>query len=105
MKTGLLMDKQSISIDQKDNFWPEQQVAWRSRRGLLELDLILVPFYEQSYHSLDKKSQRQHQWLLDQKDPSLQQWLVYRESTSSLKDECLKAVKRIWQFVDCNITR
>lgn len=105
MKTGLRMDKVGVSVDQKDDFWSTQQVAWRSRRGLLELDLILVPFYERYYLKLNKMAQKQHQWLLDQKDPSLQKWLVYRESTASLKYEHLEAVQRVWRFVDRHIAR
>ena len=30
-----------------------QRIRWHSRRGMLELDLILVPFAEQHFESLD----------------------------------------------------
>ena len=64
--------------------WPDSMVCWRSRRGILELDLILMPFYDAIYESLDCEEKRLHQWLLAQSDVNLQQWLLRRKALDAL---------------------
>ncbi|CAN5215804.1 succinate dehydrogenase assembly factor 2 [soil metagenome] len=49
-------------------------VAWRCRRGMLELDEILIPFFEQKYPSLSQTEQQQFIMLLDNIDPDLCDW-------------------------------
>ncbi|MXW53808.1 MAG: succinate dehydrogenase assembly factor 2 [Gammaproteobacteria bacterium] len=42
----------------------KQQAAWRSRRGLLELDILLQPFVQNCYDSLtDAQKQSLHEML------------------------------------------
>lgn len=71
--------------------WPDGTVEWRSRRGLLELDLILMPFYAHCYHGLSQEQKSLHQWLLSQNDMDLQQWLVFQKDVCSLAQD-----KRDW---------
>lgn len=80
--------------------WRENIVSWRSRRGLLELDMILMPFYEQCYHVLDIQEKYMHQWVLLQKDIQLQKWLVYREDLDSLTACQMSYIRKVWQFMD-----
>ena len=47
---------------------------WRSRRGMLELDLLLVPFLEDVYLTLPASEQQLFERLLEQDDPDLLQW-------------------------------
>jgi antitoxin CptB len=48
-----------------------ERVRWRSRRGLLELDIVLGRFVEQEYAQLDEAGQRAFEALLDMPDNAL----------------------------------
>ena len=48
-----------------------ERVRWRSRRGLLELDIVLGRFIEQYYAQLDEAGQRAFESLLDMPDNPL----------------------------------
>ena len=50
------------------------RLRWRSRRGMLELDLLLLPFYDEVFHELDEETQLTFVHLLEQDDPDLLQW-------------------------------
>ena len=52
-----------------------RRVRWRVRRGLLELDAILVPFAEAEYSKLDKSLQKCFQRILEEEDMDLLAWL------------------------------
>ncbi|MEJ1958169.1 MAG: succinate dehydrogenase assembly factor 2 [Nitrosomonadales bacterium] len=48
-----------------------ERVRWRCRRGLLELDIILVRFVEQNYAGLDESEKIVFDALLDMPDTVL----------------------------------
>ena len=48
-----------------------QRVRWRSRRGLLELDIVLGRFIEKHYAQLDEAGQQAFEALLDMPDNPL----------------------------------
>lgn len=50
------------------------RLRWRSRRGMLELDLLLLPFYDEVFHELSMTEQQAFILLLEQDDPDLLQW-------------------------------
>ena len=50
------------------------RLCWRSRRGLLELDLLLVPFIEQMYERLTYEQRKAYALLLDREDTELLDW-------------------------------
>lgn len=52
-----------------------RQVRWRSRRGMLELDLLLNKFAEQRYPLLDAADQAAYRRLLAHDDWQLWDWL------------------------------
>jgi antitoxin CptB len=58
-----------------------ERVRWRSRRGLLELDIVLGRFIEQEYAQLDEAGQRAFEALLDMPDNAL--WDMIVGSTNS----------------------
>ena len=64
--------------------WHANLVKWRSRRGLLELDLIFIPFYEFCYHNLNDGQKQLHQWFLIQNDTDLQSWFLFRKNLDQL---------------------
>lgn len=55
------------------------RVRWHSRRGMLELDVLLLPFAEQAYASLSAEDQALYRRLLACEDPDLFAWLMERQ--------------------------
>lgn len=55
------------------------RAIWGSRRGMLELDLILLPFVEQRYRSLSTDEQALFDQLLTCEDQDLFAWLLHRQ--------------------------
>ncbi|WP_144391407.1 succinate dehydrogenase assembly factor 2 [Pleionea sediminis] len=53
-----------------------KKLKWTCRRGMLELDVILVPFVEKHFASLDEQDQRLMLELLEQPDPDLFNWIM-----------------------------
>ena len=53
-----------------------RKLCWRSRRGMLELDRLLVPFTEHAFLTLSPEDQARYQHLLTFEDTDLLDWLV-----------------------------
>ena len=53
-----------------------KSIKWRSRRGMLELDLMLQPFIEKSFDTLDSEQSILYWELLEEEDQSLWRWLL-----------------------------
>ena len=56
----------------------KKRIFWQSRRGMLELDLLLEPFTSNRFETLSKEQQRQYHELLKQEDQDLFAWLLER---------------------------
>ena len=54
------------------------RLRWACRRGMLELDLVLEPFLEGHYESLNTKDRQAFQQLLDEQDQDLFNWFIHR---------------------------
>lgn len=52
-----------------------RRLRWQCRRGLLELDLLLLRFLEQRYSTLNAEEQNAFQRLLEQPDQTLLAWV------------------------------
>ena len=50
------------------------RLRWRSRRGMLELDLLLQPFFDEVFRELPETVQETFELLLEQDDPDLLMW-------------------------------
>jgi antitoxin CptB len=55
-----------------------KRIYWASRRGMLELDLILVPFFEQCFRDLSQQDQQCFIRLLEEEDTDLFAWFLGR---------------------------
>ena len=53
-----------------------KRIIWHSRRGMLELDVLLVPFAEQAYSQLSLEDQQGYSDFLESEDPDLFVWLM-----------------------------
>jgi antitoxin CptB len=54
----------------------KQEIFWHSRRGMLELDLLLVPFAQEQFEHLSNDDQCLYSQLLEQEDQDLWTWLL-----------------------------
>ena len=55
------------------------RLFWQSRRGMLELDVLLVPFVKEVYPGLDEEDQRRYRKLLSCEDQDMFGWFMQRE--------------------------
>tara|TARA_R110002072_G_scaffold24747_2_gene83652 strand:- start:13303 stop:13566 length:264 start_codon:yes stop_codon:yes gene_type:complete len=69
------------------------RLAWHSRRGMLELDVLLIPFLNEAYRDLSKEDQALYTKLLECEDPDLFSWFM-RNSVPSDPDH-LKMINMI----------
>lgn len=56
-----------------------KRLYWHSRRGMWELDLLLIPFLRHRYSELDDADKQAYQELIEQEDQDLFTWLMRRE--------------------------
>ena len=56
-----------------------RRLTWQSRRGMLELDLLFVPFMEEAFRTLDIDDQQRFVRLLACEDQDLFIWFMQRE--------------------------
>jgi len=52
------------------------RLRWQCRRGMLELDEILLRYLEQRFTAAPAEEQAQFRRLLDVEDPVLNEWLL-----------------------------
>ncbi len=55
------------------------RLFWASRRGMLELDLILLPFLDNIYETLEQEDKERYWRLLDSEDQDMFGWFLRRE--------------------------
>lgn len=54
------------------------RLFWHSRRGMLELDVLLVPFVKEVYATLDAEDQARYRKLLECEDQDMFGWFMQR---------------------------
>ena len=54
------------------------RLFWHSRRGMLELDVLLVPFLKEEFRSLPEADQALYERLLECEDPELFKWFMQK---------------------------
>lgn len=52
------------------------RLRWKCRRGMLELDLLLLSFLDNHYADLSDHEKHVFERLLDEQDPVLQSWFL-----------------------------
>lgn len=72
------------------------RLFWGSRRGMLELDLVLLPFLENVYPSLDQADKERYWKLLECEDQDMFAWFLRRENPDDSE------LKRIVEIVRNN---
>ena len=60
--------------------WQRNRSYWRSRRGLLELDLLLPPFVKERFNTLTDAQRGALQRLLECEDQDIWDWFQRRST-------------------------
>lgn len=55
-----------------------KRLYWHSRRGMLELDVLLVPFLQEAYPSLPEEDQERFKKLLNCEDQDMFTWFMQK---------------------------
>lgn len=58
----------------------KNRLLWACRRGMLELDLVLLPFVESHYDGLEQADKDLFCQLLECEDQDLFAWFIHRQS-------------------------
>ncbi len=72
------------------------RMRWASRRGMLELDLVLEPFVAARYATLDERDRQRFDRLVQCEDQELYAWFLGREVPEDA--ELAEIVTRILEF-------
>lgn len=62
----------------------QSRIRWQCRRGMLELDILLIGFFDRYYLSLDEDNKILFEELLSNTDQDLYSWLVKNETPPDL---------------------
>ena len=63
----------------------KQKIFWHSRRGMLELDLLLVPFAQEVFETQAPEQQQLYEELLQEEDQVLWNWFLDRAEPPQTK--------------------
>lgn len=66
-----------------------KKLVWHSRRGMLELDLLLLPFAQERLPALPPERQQHYIRLLEEEDQDLFAWLVDRHQHPDADQQAL----------------
>jgi antitoxin CptB len=69
--------------------YPTKHLSWACRRGMLELSLVLLPFFEKHFKALSHLQQQQFANLLEQPDELLYHWFF---ESGKVEDESLQSL-------------
>ena len=72
-----------------------KKLYWSCRRGMLELDVLLMPFVQEVYPSLGPQNQERFKKLLSCEDQDLFGWFMQRDEP---EDEDLKKI--VWMILE-----
>lgn len=68
----------SAPSDSEQRAADNNRIYWASRRGMLELDLVLMPFAKSVYPDLSPVDQQAYEQLLDSEDTDLFAWFLQK---------------------------
>ena len=69
-------------MDQREEW---NRAKWASRRGLLELDLLLSPFVTEAFLELNTLLRQDYRELLFQDDQDLLEWIMGRSAITEVR--------------------
>ena len=69
-----------------------KRLYWHSRRGMLELDVLLIPFLQEAYPTLEAADKELYRLLLESQDQDMFGWFMQRNEPD---DPGLKRIVRM----------
>ncbi|WP_148254871.1 FAD assembly factor SdhE [Aidingimonas lacisalsi] len=75
-----------------------KRLYWHARRGMWELDLLLIPFLEHRYDGLSASDQQVFRDLIKEEDQNLFAWLMRRQWPED--DARRRVVKMIVEYAE-----
>lgn len=81
LQKGIKMSTEKVVLEKEspeNKFSPKRiaRLKWACRRGMLELDVLLLPFVEEAFDSLTYEQQETFERLLTSDDPDLYAWIM-----------------------------
>lgn len=67
------------------------RLRWGCRRGMLELDMFLLPFFDDCYQQLTPAEQQDFATMLSEPDPVLHSWLTLQAEPEQIAYAALVA--------------
>jgi len=64
-----------------------KRLGWQCRRGMLELDVVLIPFLQQRFRELELPDQQLFEKLLECEDQDIFSWIM-RNAVPDDKELC-----------------
>ena len=80
-------------MDQREEW---NRAKWASRRGLLELDLLVAPFVTEAFFELNAVLRQDYRELLFQDDQDLMEWIMGRSAIT--EDRFVPVIEEIRRF-------
>lgn len=74
----------------------EARCRWACRRGMLELDLFLLPFFDAYFHTFSENEKATFILLLKEADPDLLSWCM--GYSTPINKEFIEIVQKIRRF-------
>lgn len=74
------------------------QIRWQCRRGMLELDLILLKFFDGCFAELKEADKQLFIELLQETDQTLYQWLIKKTESVAIRFEELIQKIRVYTW-------
>lgn len=70
------------------------KIIWASRRGMLELDLVLEQFAKKQYPQLSEEEKRRYKALLECEDQELFDWFMKKKPVDDIHSKAIEMVLR-----------
>ncbi|MEM1244594.1 MAG: succinate dehydrogenase assembly factor 2 [Pseudomonadota bacterium] len=71
----------------------KKRLYWACRRGMWELDLLLIPFFKHCFDTLTPNQQKQFTALLNLPDPQIYAWLMGQDEVEQKYLTIIKMIK------------
>jgi len=76
----------------------DAEIRWQCRRGMLELDILLLSFFDTKYAELSLDAKQGFCDLLTCSDQELYEWLVKRTTPSRRFETLVTAIRQpLWK--------
>jgi antitoxin CptB len=79
-----MVDLQGLSIDEQ-----KKALVWQCRRGIKEIEVILIPFLEEHFEKEDYSIRQAFIALLEEADLDIFEWFMHREKPESEQMELI----------------